>query len=103
MKNIIIILAIITASLCCQAQNIGIKLPAPQTFTVIPAHTQNADSISILNTDWQDKAVYADIQFFKNGNAKEVMRLKLWDTFKPYSEATDAKIITRVKNKLNIP
>lgn len=51
MKKLILSLAIVTASLVSFGQNIGIKLEAPQTFTVIPAHTQNADSIAILNTD----------------------------------------------------
>lgn len=103
MKKLFLTIAIVTTSLVGFSQEIGIKLQSVQTFTVIPAHTQDADSIAILNTDWQDKAVYADVQFFKNGKPKEIMRLQLFNTYKPYSEATNAKIIARVRVKLNIP
>ena len=103
MKKIIITFALIAASLVGFSQNIGFKLASTQTFVVVPAHTQDADSISILKTDWEDNAVFANIQFFKQGVAKEVMRLQLFNTYKPYSEASDAKIIARVKNRLGLP
>ena len=103
MKKSIFTIVIALFTLTGFSQNIGIKLQSAQTFTVVPAHTQIADSIAILTTDWEDNAVYANIQFWKDGKAKEVMRLQLFNTFKPYSEATDAKIIARVKNRLNIP
>ena len=111
MKNLILLLAICTISTIGFSQDIGIKLPQVQTFTVVPAHTQDADSIAILSIDRsytgtvsgvKKGTVVANIQFWKNGKPKEIMALPLWNTFQGYNDVTDAKIITRVKNKLNI-
>jgi hypothetical protein len=102
MKKSILIFTLVSISSFCFSQKIGIKLQSIQTFTVIPAHTQDADSIAILDLDRNDNDVYADIQFFKNGKPKETMRLKLWDTYRPYGDVSDEKVLNRVKNKLNI-
>lgn len=112
MKKLFLTLAIVTATLCSFGQHIGIKLQNVQTFTVVSAHTQDADSIAILSVDRsytgtvdgvKEGKVVANIQFWKNGKPKEIMALTLWTTFQGYNDVTDAKVINRVKNKLNIP
>jgi len=112
MKKLFLTIAIAAASFVGFSQDIGIKLQSVQTFTVIPAHVQDADSIAILSVDRtytgkvdgvKQGSVVANIQFWKNGKPKEIMTLPLWNTFQGYNDVTDAKIITRVKNKLNIP
>ncbi len=112
MKKLIFTLVLVTLTLCGFSQDIGIKLQSVQTFTVVPAHTQDADSIAILSTDRiytgtvngvKEGKVISTIQFWKNGKPKEIMPLTLWSTFQGYADVTDQKIINRVKNKLNIP
>lgn len=105
-------LSIISFALCGFSQDIGIKLSGVTTFTVIPAYTQDADSIAILSVDRsytgtimgvKQGNVVANIQFWKNNKPKEIMALPLWTTFQGYADVTDTKIINRVKNKLDIP
>lgn len=112
MKKLFLSALISLSTLAGFSQDIGIKLAGVTTFTVIPAHTQNADSIAILSVDRtytgtvngiKEGKVVANIQFWKNNKPQEIMALKLWDTFQSYADITDAKIIARVKNKLNIP
>jgi hypothetical protein len=103
MKKTIITLSILICSLFGYSQNIGIKLSQAQDFTIIPAYKDNADSVAILQVDRSYDAVTCVVQFYKAGVAGQKMPLILWTTFQNYADVTDAKIISRVKNKLNIP
>lgn len=103
MKKSILTLSLFAFSIIGFSQKIGITVNPPMDFTIVPAYKDNADSVAILKVDRSYDNVIATIQFYKNGVAGQIMPLTLWTTFQNYAEVTDAKIIARVKNKLNIP
>ena len=102
MKKIIITSLIIAASLTGFSQKIGIKVTPAQDFTIVPAHTNDADSIAVNNINDSGTTLSVTLQFYKQGTAKEQMPLLLFDKSNYIEDWTNAIVIARIKVLMNI-